>query len=278
MNQPTPEVMWAIMDAEARNGGGTITAVDPVDIIEAATIAELAEKIGLDPATLEETTETYNSYVAEGDDKEFHRSPVGLVALGDAPYYAVRLWPCFVNCQGGPRRNTSCEVVDPEGNAIPHLYSAGELGSFWAGVYIAGGNIAETLYSGRIAGKYAAEPKNEIEAIALTPVDSNPSEFGNDLDESGITSEISLGENQYLGVGEGLHGPIAAVVTVEDGKITAVEVVQQNETPDVTAEVWSKMPEAMVAAESAKVDVISGATIASEGLIAAVEDAVAQAQ
>lgn len=277
MNQPIPEVMWAIMDAEARNNGGTITAVDADDIVEGATIAELAEKIGVDPATLEETTATYNAYAAKGNDQEFHRSPAGLVALGEAPYYAVRLWPAFANCQGGPRRNTNCEVVDTDGNAIPHLYSAGELGSFWAGVYIAGGNIAETLYSGRIAGENAAKSKGEVEEIALTAVDSSPKELGSDLDESGVVSDIKLDENQYLGVGEGLHGPIAAVVTVVDGKVIAVEVVQQNETPDVTTEVWSKLPEAIVAAGGVEVDVISGATIASEGLITAVEDAVVQA-
>ena len=66
-------------------------------------------------------------------------------------------------------------------------------------------------------------------------------------------------------------------MTVVDGKVTAVEVVKQTETPDVTEDVWSAMPQAMVEAGSAEVDTVTGATIASEGLIAAVEDAVSQA-
>lgn len=67
-------------------------------------------------------------------------------------------------------------------------------------------------------------------------------------------------------------------MTVIDGKVTAVEVVKQTETPDVTKDVWTVMPQAMIEAGTAEVDTITGATIASEGLIAAVEDAVAQSK
>lgn len=278
ISQQTPDIMWAIMDSTARNGSGVISYVEDEEIIEAASITELAEKINLDPATLQATADAYNAAAVAGLDARFERPVATLKPVETAPFYAVRLWPCFVNSQGGPRRNTKCEVLDVEGNPIPQLYSAGELGSMWAGVYSGGGNIAETMYSGREAGKNAAEKKEAPAAVELTLVAYEPQTLGNDLDESEAGADVQLKENEYLGTGEGLHGPIVAKVTVIDGKVTAVEVVKQTETADITEKVWSDMPTAMVAAGSAQVDTITGATLASNGLIAAVEDAVSQAK
>jgi hypothetical protein len=47
-------------------------------------------------------------------------------------------------------------VVDPDNQPIERLYSAGELGSFWGWMYNGGGNNAEALCTGQIAGKNAA--------------------------------------------------------------------------------------------------------------------------
>ena len=145
-------------------------------------------------------------------------------------------------------------------------------------MYICGGNIAETVYSGRKAGENAAKNKDDLAPVELTLASSNPQNLGNDLDETESEAQVELGENEYLGTGQGLHGDIQAKVTVIDGKVTAVEVVKQTETPDVTKDVWTVMPQAMIEAGTAEVDTITGATIASEGLIAAVEDAVAQSK
>ncbi len=276
ISQNLPDTMWAIMDDTARNGSGVISYVDDEEVIEAASIKELAEAIELDPETLATTLDEYNA-VAEAKSDPFGRPDVALAPLTGDKFYAVRLWPCFVNCQGGPRRNTNCEVLDTHGNPIPHLYSAGELGSFWAGVYSGGGNIAETMYTGRTAGANAAAVKEEPAPVELATVESAPAPLGNDLDTSEAQVQVDLGENEYLGVGEGLHGAVYAKVTVVDGKPTAIEVISQSETADITEEVWSTLPDAIVAAGSTNVDGITGATLASDGLKAAVEDALAQA-
>lgn len=278
MSQPLPNVMWAIMDSTARNGHGTIAAVEEAELIECNSVEELAQAIDLDPATLKATVDEWNGVVASGEDKRFGRLSSSLAPIETAPFYALRMYPACVNCQGGPKRNVECEVLDTNGNPIPHLYSAGELGSFWAGVYICGGNIAETVYSGRKAGENAAKNKDDLAPVELTLASSNPQYLGNDLDETESEAQVELGENEYLGTGQGLHGDIQAKVTVIDGKVTAVEVVKQTETPDVTKDVWTVMPQAMIEAGTAEVDTITGATIASEGLIAAVEDAVAQSK
>ena len=65
----------------------------------------------------------------------------------------LKLYPTMVNTQGGPKRNSKCEVVDPFSKPIPRLYTAGELGSFWGWMYNGGGNNAEALCTGRIAAR-----------------------------------------------------------------------------------------------------------------------------
>jgi hypothetical protein len=48
---------------------------------------------------------------------------------------------------------------NPDSQRIPRLYSAGELGSFWGWMYNGGGNNAEALCTGQIAGRNAAAQK-----------------------------------------------------------------------------------------------------------------------
>jgi succinate dehydrogenase/fumarate reductase flavoprotein subunit len=278
VSQIVPEITYAIMDSDARYGPGVIRVTPESEIISANSIDELAQKIDLDAATLTATVDEWNADCANGVDTQFHRPTVALKELSSSgPYFAVRLYPCCVNCQGGPVRNIKCEVLNVEGDPIPHLYSAGELGSFWAGVYQGGGNIAETMYTGREAGKNAAENKPDVEPTPVVPVASSLAALGNDLDESEKAVEVTLGENEYLGVGEGLHGEIKAKVTVESGRVTNVEIVEQHETEGMTDEVWTTMREAIIASGGTDVDTISGATLASRGLIASVNDALTQA-
>ncbi len=78
------------------------------------------------------------------------------------PYYAVEVWPGGPNTQGGPRRNYKSQIMNVEGEPIPGLYGAGELGSVFGMLYTGGGNIAECISFGRIAGEDAAEERSRI--------------------------------------------------------------------------------------------------------------------
>ncbi|MFR0867954.1 MAG: hypothetical protein ACLSGS_02560 [Adlercreutzia sp.] len=60
----------------------------------------------------------------------------------------------MLNTDGGPVRNAKGEIIDIEGNVIPHLYSAGEFGSVWSGHYQGAGNLASARL-GRIAARSA---------------------------------------------------------------------------------------------------------------------------
>ncbi len=122
------------------------------------TFKELALEIGIEPQRLIETVNNYNLSCKQGEDTEFSRQPDTLIPLDAPPYYAVELWPGGPNTQGGPRRNSKAQVVKADGSPIPRLYSAGELGSIYGMLYPAGGgNLAECIAFGRIAGENASE-------------------------------------------------------------------------------------------------------------------------
>ncbi len=128
-------------------------------IVKGDTLAELAGKLKMKPAGLEASVARYNECCKKKEDADFERPAKSLVALDKPPFYSVALYPATFNTQGGPRRNAKCQVVDPDNRPIPRLFSAGELGSFWGWMYNGGGNNAEALCTGQIAGRNAAAAK-----------------------------------------------------------------------------------------------------------------------
>jgi succinate dehydrogenase/fumarate reductase flavoprotein subunit len=112
--------------------------------------------VNIDPNVLTATITNYNSYCAAGKDPDFGRNPSTMHPLQTPPFYALPLWPGGPNSQGGPIRNEKGQVLDTNGNPIPRLYSAGELGSIWGLYPTGGGNNSELIVFGQISGKNAA--------------------------------------------------------------------------------------------------------------------------
>lgn len=129
--------------------------VDREWFVKADTIEELAQKLGLPTDTLKATINRYNEHSVAGQDDEFGRPAKETAPIDTAPFYAAAVRPTLLNTQGGPRRNGNCEVLNPNGQPIPGLYSAGELGSIWHRLYPGGGNVSEALVTGRAAAASA---------------------------------------------------------------------------------------------------------------------------
>ncbi|HYC47230.1 MAG TPA: FAD-dependent oxidoreductase [Burkholderiales bacterium] len=133
-------------------------------ILQGATIQELGAKIRahrdnrgvMDPALLARTVETYNGYCAAGHDADFEREVATMGPVSKPPFYAIPLYPGGPNTTGGLRSNGRREVLDWDDAPIPRLYTAGEISSVFQFVYQGGGNLAEGITFGRIAGRNAA--------------------------------------------------------------------------------------------------------------------------
>lgn len=143
-------------------------------IIEAESLEALAEKLKM--PKLVETVEKWNADILAGGDTVFGRrvmkDPKAKVVFEgrdvdllsaplklDGKLYAVPLVPVAYNCQGGPKKDVQCRVLDCYGDPIPHLFICGELGSMWTSVYQGASSNAECMIFGRIAGRSAEASK-----------------------------------------------------------------------------------------------------------------------
>ncbi len=91
-----------------------------------------------------------------------------------------------------------------------------------------------------------------------------------------LTAFAAITPGTYEGEAKGMHEGLKVSVTLNENGFKKIEVVEHNETsPGIPA--IEKLPEMIVAAQSLKVDAIAGATRSSEGIIAAVKDALAKA-
>jgi succinate dehydrogenase/fumarate reductase flavoprotein subunit len=124
------------------------------------TIVDLARVAGIEPDRLSSTIASWNEQVARGCDDQFGRRPETMTPIIEPPFYCGAVYPMVINTQGGPRHDVWQRVVDPFGSPIDRLYAAGELGSVFGHLYMAGGNLAECFVGGRIAGSHAASLPN----------------------------------------------------------------------------------------------------------------------
>ena len=93
--------------------------------------------------------------------------------------------------------------------------------------------------------------------------------------QSGSVVEFSgavLNDGTYEGSAEGYSGTTTVSVTVSGGKVTAIDVVDENDSPQFFSRAESVLDD-IISQQSLEVDTVSGATFSSAGLINAVYDA-----
>jgi uncharacterized protein with FMN-binding domain len=85
-------------------------------------------------------------------------------------------------------------------------------------------------------------------------------------------------DGTYQGTGMGFGGEITVEVTVNEGVIAQVEILSAENEDDSYLEQAEEMLEKIVAAQSADVDTVSGATFSSQGIREAAANALEDAQ
>lgn len=125
--------------------------------VEGETLADLAEKLDMDPAVLEQTISAYNEAVTTGTDSDQGRESLSN-ALEAGPFFAIPVTPGIHHTMGGLKINEKSEVLNQEGTHIQGLYAAGEVtGGVHGGNRIGGNAVLDIVVFGRIAGQNAAE-------------------------------------------------------------------------------------------------------------------------
>jgi succinate dehydrogenase/fumarate reductase flavoprotein subunit len=153
-------------------------------LVEAATLTELARRIGVDPMQLDMTVHKFNEAALRGEDPEFgkgadahsrfrgdqsHLPNPSLAPIGDGPYYAVALYPGDLSTVGGLETNARAQVLDAAGQAIPGLYAAGlDMNSMMRGRYPGGGSsIGPAMTFGYIAARQMAKNSTRVDQRQL---------------------------------------------------------------------------------------------------------------
>ena len=131
-----------------------------VSRVRGATVEEVARKAGIDPAGLAATVEKYGS----GEDA-FGKHPdlvaplVGPYALIDCSFGPRLGYPCPTLTLGGLKVDEGTgQVVDADGAGVPGLYAAGRNAvGICSNSYVSGLSLADCVFSGRRAGRHAAD-------------------------------------------------------------------------------------------------------------------------
>jgi len=135
--------------------------------IEAATLGELAGKLGIPGTVLEATVASYNNACVPGvfnPRAVDHLGTQGIEpaksnwarALDQPPFQAYPIVSSIVFTFGGLKVNASAQVVNTDGDAIPGLYAAGETMGLYYGAYTGATSVMKGAVFGRIAGLDAA--------------------------------------------------------------------------------------------------------------------------
>lgn len=130
------------------------------------SVAELEEELGLRSGTLQATIATYNEDCKNGEDTQCHKAAEWLEPL-EPPLVALDVtpgrgsfYPFFT--LGGLDTLPTGEVVNPLREPIPGLYAAGRTACGvvrTAAGYSSGMSVGDATFSGRLAGKHAAQRK-----------------------------------------------------------------------------------------------------------------------
>lgn len=108
--------------------------------------------------------------------------------------------------------------------------------------------------------------------LSMAGCTSNDNAAGNSKPQSS-----SYKAGTYTGTGQGNNGPIKVEVTFSDDEITEIVIKDNSETPGIFEKAAERVPADIVNHQSLGVDTVSGATVASKGIVEAVGDAVQQA-
>ncbi|MFC9589062.1 FAD-dependent oxidoreductase [Streptomyces sp. NPDC056944] len=109
----------------------------------AATVEELADRIGVAAERLRATVDRFNGFARTGRDEDFHRGESvydryygdptlpnpNLAPLDKGPYYAIPVHPGDIGTKGGLVTDATARVLREDGSAIDGLYASGNVSS-----------------------------------------------------------------------------------------------------------------------------------------------------
>lgn len=135
-------------------------------LFRGSSIAEVAQKAGIDGGALETTINEYNQLFADAveRDPEYYRYTGNNQAFTGGTYYALLTTNVILATVGGLAINGSAQVLDTTGAPIEGLYATGNAsGSFYSGNYprhIPGTSVGRAATFGYVAADHMVNGGN----------------------------------------------------------------------------------------------------------------------
>ncbi len=160
------ENTWRVASSAQVYTDSVLEALVPFEekgwVVEASTIAELAELMDVPADTLQESIDRYNSFIDNDKDEDFNKPNMASRSKieGDT-YYAIKHQTAILATVSGLVVDYSCHVLDYDNEVIEGLYAAGGAsGGFFSGNYprhIFGPSIGRCVTFGYVSGQNAAK-------------------------------------------------------------------------------------------------------------------------
>ena len=139
----------------------------------------------------------------------------------------------------------------------------------------------------KLAPKFTEAQSSKVDAVSGCTITSDAAMAAvqQALDQASGSAEgqeaaaeaVSYAPGTYEGSAQGFGGEVKATVTIGENGIETVELVGDDETPELGGAALEKLAPKFTEAQSSKVDAVSGCTITSDAAIAAVQQALDQA-
>ena len=169
----TPRAMYSVFDRaiaeaalEAAGDTETLAKMDQAvadgtepDLVCADTIAEAAEKAGLDADALQSSVDRYNELCTAGADADFGKDAALMAPVQTAPFYVVKMNQYFLMSVGGIRCDANARALTDKKVPVEGLYAVGVDGCMlYRNIYtinVGGTCNANNVNSGRAAANHA---------------------------------------------------------------------------------------------------------------------------
>lgn len=190
---------------------------------------------------------------------------IGLVCASDDSRKITKelfAWYCSTNLPiYQPEAEAPVQTVAPSVNCVDSITK------FMTAANVERGDIIRKRRCGGLSGDVARRTVELLNAhfgFAELPV-AEP-----------VPEEETLAANEYIGEADSFGGPVKVKVTMEGDKIAKIDVLSHSDTAGICNAAYDTVPDAIVAANSATVDAASGATVSSNAIMKAVEDALSK--
>lgn len=118
-----------------------------------------------------------------------------------------------------------------------------------------------------------SEQENADTAEKEKKEDKKKDEDKKEEQKSTAKGSFDVSDGTYYGTGTGFAGKIKVAVTVKDKQITAIEIVENEADDDAFFSRAKGVIDKIISGQTLEVDVVSGATYSSNGIISAVKNA-----